>query len=152
MVRAQLRRATERYGPLNLKVVSRALSLPSDREVHAQKSGNRVNGSFHIENFGDINPEVKAKIDSLPKCNDSQIIKDQIVPESGRLSNSSASPEAYSPSEIDTEKGDKSAMKSLEEIKKPDSVVIPNDFLCPISLELMRDPVIVATGQVYLLS
>ncbi|XP_020571672.1 protein spotted leaf 11-like [Phalaenopsis equestris] len=27
--------------------------------------------------------------------------------------------------------------------------LIPNDFRCPISLELMRDPVIVATGQTY---
>jgi hypothetical protein len=25
----------------------------------------------------------------------------------------------------------------------------PDDFRCPISLELMRDPVIVSTGQVY---
>jgi len=28
------------------------------------------------------------------------------------------------------------------------SLVIPDDFRCPISLELMRDPVIVSTGQV----
>ncbi|KAF3791676.1 U-box domain-containing protein 13 [Nymphaea thermarum] len=33
--------------------------------------------------------------------------------------------------------------------KKPESLVIPDDFRCPISLELMRDPVIVATGQTY---
>jgi len=30
--------------------------------------------------------------------------------------------------------------------------VIPDDFRCPISLDLMNDPVIVATGQVILLS
>ena len=148
MVRAQLRRATERYGPLSSKVVSCAPSLPLDREIHPQKSGNRLNGSFHVENFGNINPEAKAKMDSVSKCNDSHSIKDQIVPESGRLSNSSASAEAHQSNEIDGEKGDKSATKSLEEIKKPDSVLIPNDYLCPISLELMRDPVIVATGQV----
>ena len=28
------------------------------------------------------------------------------------------------------------------------SIVIPDDFRCPISLELMSDPVIVSTGQV----
>lgn len=28
------------------------------------------------------------------------------------------------------------------------SIVIPDDFRCPISLELMKDPVIVSTGQV----
>jgi len=30
------------------------------------------------------------------------------------------------------------------------SPVIPDDFRCPISLELMKDPVIVSTGQVRL--
>ncbi|XP_076904238.1 U-box domain-containing protein 11-like [Bidens hawaiensis] len=37
----------------------------------------------------------------------------------------------------------------LDENKKPDAPMIPADFLCPISLELMRDPVIVSTGQTY---
>lgn len=30
----------------------------------------------------------------------------------------------------------------------PSSFSIPNEFLCPITLEIMTDPVIVATGQV----
>lgn len=30
------------------------------------------------------------------------------------------------------------------------SLLIPNDFLCPISLDIMVDPVIVSTGQVNL--
>lgn len=29
------------------------------------------------------------------------------------------------------------------------SVAVPHEYLCPITLEIMRDPVIVATGQVY---
>ncbi|KAK1419855.1 hypothetical protein QVD17_29240 [Tagetes erecta] len=37
----------------------------------------------------------------------------------------------------------------LDENKKSDAPAIPVDFLCPISLELMRDPVIVSTGQTY---
>lgn len=37
---------------------------------------------------------------------------------------------------------------STEEDEKRDSLVIPEDFRCPISLELMKDPVIVSTGQV----
>lgn len=32
-------------------------------------------------------------------------------------------------------------------VKSP-SIVIPNEFLCPITLEIMTDPVVVATGQV----
>ncbi|CAL0306294.1 unnamed protein product [Lupinus luteus] len=33
--------------------------------------------------------------------------------------------------------------------KQPSEVVVPTDFRCPISLELMQDPVVVATGQTY---
>lgn len=40
----------------------------------------------------------------------------------------------------------KGPLPSNERAKPP---VIPDDFLCPISLELMKDPVIVATGQTY---
>ncbi|CAL9120755.1 unnamed protein product [Musa acuminata var. zebrina] len=40
----------------------------------------------------------------------------------------------------------KGPLPSNERAKAP---VIPDDFLCPISLELMKDPVIVATGQTY---
>ncbi|XP_054788117.1 U-box domain-containing protein 14 isoform X1 [Prosopis cineraria] len=44
--------------------------------------------------------------------------------------------------EIDTREGEKFSMKHR-------SPVIPDDFRCPISLELMKDPVIVSTGQTY---
>ena len=37
-----------------------------------------------------------------------------------------------------------------EGLVKHKSPVIPDDFRCPISLELMKDPVIVSTGQVIL--
>ncbi|KAF3434008.1 hypothetical protein FNV43_RR25111 [Rhamnella rubrinervis] len=42
----------------------------------------------------------------------------------------------------DISKGDQSLVKHR-------SPVIPDDFRCPISLELMKDPVIVSTGQTY---
>ncbi|EPS68981.1 hypothetical protein M569_05787, partial [Genlisea aurea] len=38
---------------------------------------------------------------------------------------------------------------SGKELKNQKSLVIPDDFRCPISLELMRDPVIISTGQTY---
>ncbi|XP_042484895.1 LOW QUALITY PROTEIN: U-box domain-containing protein 15-like [Macadamia integrifolia] len=34
-------------------------------------------------------------------------------------------------------------------LEKSPSLIIPHEFLCPITLELMTDPVIVATGQTY---
>ena len=33
-------------------------------------------------------------------------------------------------------------------INKSTSLVLPHEFLCPITLEIMQDPVIIATGQV----
>ncbi|PQQ01803.1 U-box domain-containing protein 14 [Prunus yedoensis var. nudiflora] len=44
--------------------------------------------------------------------------------------------------EVDNSERDKSMIKHR-------SPVIPDDFRCPISLELMKDPVIVSTGQTY---
>ncbi|KAL3813963.1 hypothetical protein ACJIZ3_015231 [Penstemon smallii] len=38
---------------------------------------------------------------------------------------------------------------SLRCLEKSKSLSIPNEFLCPISLEIMTDPVIIATGQTY---
>ncbi|KAF7811758.1 U-box domain-containing protein 14 [Senna tora] len=45
-------------------------------------------------------------------------------------------------SEVDPPEGEKASIKHR-------SPVIPDDFRCPISLELMKDPVIVSTGQTY---
>lgn len=37
---------------------------------------------------------------------------------------------------------------SSRRLEKCRSLLVPHEFLCPISLEIMTDPVIVATGQV----
>ncbi|KAH0462198.1 hypothetical protein IEQ34_009773 [Dendrobium chrysotoxum] len=47
------------------------------------------------------------------------------------------------------EMGTPSNPRSLFSDGKHQVPLIPDDFRCPISLELMRDPVIVATGQTY---
>lgn len=60
-----------------------------------------------------------------------------------RMSNSLTT-EEKSTTKLKTE----SAKKTQEKVKKGGAVTIPEDFRCPISLELMRDPVIVSTGQV----
>lgn len=39
-------------------------------------------------------------------------------------------------------------LENKRSLMKHRSPVIPDDFRCPISLELMKDPVIVSTGQV----
>jgi hypothetical protein len=40
-------------------------------------------------------------------------------------------------------------MKEVLKDRLPSGLNIPIDFWCPLSLELMSDPVIVASGQTY---
>jgi len=49
------------------------------------------------------------------------------------------------PEEPEFQDSDFVMTKSQEKVA---SVVIPNEFLCPITLEIMSDPVIISTGQV----
>lgn len=48
-----------------------------------------------------------------------------------------------------SENPDKATPAGKKSLTKHRSPVIPDDFRCPISLELMKDPVIVSTGQTY---
>ncbi|KAJ1297754.1 hypothetical protein BS78_01G401000 [Paspalum vaginatum] len=53
---------------------------------------------------------------------------------------------------VQTQDPEMSTQASATDISQKDdskSPVIPDDFRCPISLDLMKDPVIVATGQTY---
>ncbi|KAF8390051.1 hypothetical protein HHK36_024572 [Tetracentron sinense] len=147
LVQAQLRRATERNGPLNPKILSCALSHSLDIEAHMLESDF---GNLQLMNISKTAHEFKAMVDIVPKVNGKKGSNmEQMIPKLKRLRNFSASSEVCQPNEVEADKVDNLANKSLEEIKNPNSVVIPDDFLCPISLEPMRDPVIVATGQTY---
>lgn len=147
LVRSQLRRATDRYGgPLNSMVLSRALSQPLEKDIDPLQQGNRVIGSLHVPNIGNIDHEVREKVNiSSVEGRGSETVQ-----EPGRLKNSSSSSELCVAKTSETaDIMDTSMNKDLEDNKKSDSLVVPEDFLCPISLELMRDPVIVSTGQTY---
>ncbi|KAJ4973728.1 hypothetical protein NE237_006902 [Protea cynaroides] len=150
LVRAQLRRAVERDGYLNSKIVSRALSEPLDKETNMPESDNGEIGSMHVENIGNVDHQSQGLVDIFPKVNGK--MGPNREPMTYKLERST-SPSGFSLADhfnkADSDKEDDTATKSSKETKKPDSVVIPDDFRCPISLELMRDPVIVATGQTY---
>ncbi|CAA7392765.1 unnamed protein product [Spirodela intermedia] len=49
----------------------------------------------------------------------------------------------------DPEMGSPTGRRDLISDAKPQLTAMPDDFRCPISLELMQEPVIVATGQTY---
>lgn len=150
LVRSQLQRAKERYGgPVTSNLLARALSQPLNKEIDPLQSGSRGVGSLHLENVGNIDHEVRPKLGGVPLGN-SPNGNDccQIVQEPENLRNSSKFAEVTSPKSPDLAREDDSPSKNLVESKKPNSPIIPEEYLCPISLELLRDPVIVATGQV----
>ncbi|KVI05417.1 U-box domain-containing protein 11-like [Cynara cardunculus var. scolymus] len=145
LVRGQLRRARERYGrPLKSVVLSHGLLQPSEKELDRR-------GSLHVENTSNINhQEVETKVETAPKENLSKgYYQNEAIDQLESSKNSSASSETSLLRTADVDDGDNSSNKNVDENKKMDAPAIPVDFLCPISLELMRDPVIVSTGQTY---
>jgi hypothetical protein len=54
LVRAQLRRATERYGSKNSREISFAFAQPIEKDGDQSPMGNRLTRSRHIENSGVI--------------------------------------------------------------------------------------------------
>lgn len=130
-MRAQLKRATERYGSLNSRKFFHALSQPMDKE------GSNTNDEVIV-----------VKQDHVPESIDSKGDGAEQTINLERSRSSSLSSGVCQSNNVNAEGQENSAGKSMDEIKQPDALAIPVDFLCPISLELMRDPVIVATGQV----
>ncbi|GJW11060.1 U-box domain-containing protein 11-like protein [Tanacetum coccineum] len=120
LVTGQLRRARERYGrPLN-----------SDKEVRPVEETINVN-----------NQEVEIKVETLLK---EDVSEGDNQNEMGYQMESLKS--LLKITEVDS--GDNSMKNNTDESKKLNVLMIPVDFLCPISLELMRDPIIVSTGCV----
>ncbi|KAJ7943024.1 RING-type E3 ubiquitin transferase [Quillaja saponaria] len=144
LVRSQLRRATERYGSMYSRLPSHDSSQPLAQEI-SRVFWKSVNGEH--ENASSVKLEDTAKQDSFQKSNGSKSCSaDQMIHWSERVQSTPASSFELSISDgINAIKHE----NTETQIKKPDPIVIPDDFLCPISLELMRDPVIVATGQTY---
>ncbi|KAL8120756.1 U-box domain-containing protein 11-like [Apium graveolens] len=151
LVRGQLRRATERYGgSLTSSRLSRALSQPLDKELDIMQPGNRLIGSLHGESTGNIEHGGSEKVEIISTTNSSKDYgSDPMIHRLERRESSSASSDTCLINNVDATRSENSSEINSEENKKTSFPVIPDDFLCPISLEVMRDPVIVATGQTY---
>ncbi|XP_031255812.1 U-box domain-containing protein 11-like [Pistacia vera] len=132
LVKAQLKRATERYGSLNSRKFFHALSQPMDKE------GSNTSDQFVVVKQDHVPESIDLKGDGAEQT--INLERSRSFPLSSGVCQSN---------NVNAEGQENSAGKSMDEIKQPDALAIPVDFLCPISLELMRDPVIVATGQTY---
>ncbi|KAL1828950.1 hypothetical protein ACET3Z_007362 [Daucus carota] len=123
LVREQLRRATERYGgPVTSYVLSRSFSLPVDHKVTKKLERAVTGNSLKGHDQGQMIHSLESRTHT------------SVVSGLSALDNP------------DDDNIDSLATKGSVENKK---LIPPDDFLCPISLELMRDPVIVSTGQTY---
>lgn len=129
LARSQLIRAMQRYGSLNSKKFSSALSEPMERDVFS-------------------NTKIKAEDEKLESISETLQFFEEKKQDLRPRKSSSVSLAFYLSKDADTDRLDKMVTKNTEESKKSDKLTIPVDFLCPVSLELMKDPVIVATGQV----
>lgn len=65
-MRAQLKRATDKYGPMNSNMLSRAMSQPALKDLDLIQSS-RVIGTLHIQNIGNVDHEVYAAFNPIPK-------------------------------------------------------------------------------------
>ncbi|CAI9779127.1 unnamed protein product [Fraxinus pennsylvanica] len=149
LVRAQLKRATEKYGgPLNSSLLCRSLSQPLDKDINPFQLDNTLIRSLHVENIdNDVGTKLDGHVEGIHGSEGHPL--HGIIQESEGLKISCTSSGVCVQKDSDNGRIDNSASKCLDVNKKPESPVIPDDFLCPVSLEMMRDPVIVATGQTY---
>lgn len=129
LARSQLIRAMQRYGSLNSNKFSSTLSEPMERDAFS-------------------NIKIKVEEEQLESISETVHFSEEKNRDLRPRKSSSVSLAFYLSKDADTDRLDKMVTKNTEESKKSDKLSIPVDFLCPVSLELMKDPVIVATGQV----
>ena len=151
-MRAQLRREMEKKGGFDVTVFIKVYDIlaqidnaaPQSQQPHQQPEQSQMekfsNDHLELQNVVSLVSEISG----LSKSDMTKITSELIE----GLQNVET-PESPKPDNVDSQSSDETKSPSGE-VKKPDSVAIPEDFRCPISLELMRDPVIVSTGQVRL--
>ena len=146
-MRTQLRRASEKSGTPNSEIFqeiyqilirTQVKELKRSKALQVEDTGNADHINHDYEEIVILVAEVNGKSKSDAEKTASNLMK--ILEKSGDADSSRAAA---------TESKSIKSSRKAEEVKKPDTPVIPEDFRCPISLELMRDPVIVSTGQVY---
>ncbi|KAG6573848.1 U-box domain-containing protein 14, partial [Cucurbita argyrosperma subsp. sororia] len=140
LVHAQFRRAKERVGSADAELGKDLVILEEEKDPDPAIL-KRVSEKLHLRSITDLKKESLA-IHELVISIDGGDPGDVF----GKLSSILKKLKDYVQSEnpeVETSQDEKSTTI------KHRSPVIPDDFRCPISLELMRDPVIVSTGQTY---
>ncbi|KAG6579238.1 U-box domain-containing protein 11, partial [Cucurbita argyrosperma subsp. sororia] len=131
LVRAQLMRASKNY---------ESMSDPIHKKLEAT-------GSVKAMIFHDVKT-MSSVDDGDPDSQHRPPNRDDLICfDSDELKNSNSCFNECS--SVHSEMEDVLSIKSQDEVGKLDVIEIPENFFCPISLELMIDPVIISTGQTY---
>ncbi|GJN22167.1 hypothetical protein PR202_gb09709 [Eleusine coracana subsp. coracana] len=151
LVRAQLKREMEKKGAIDVNIFRKVHDIlvqidnagSQSQQPHDQPEPSQTNkfSKDHLELQNVV--LLVSEISGLSKSDMAKITSEIIE----GLENVGA-PDSPKPANVDPQSNDETKGSS-DKVKKPDAVTIPEDFRCPISLELMRDPVIVSTGQTY---
>ncbi|KAL3520753.1 hypothetical protein ACH5RR_018902 [Cinchona calisaya] len=144
-VREQIELVHTQFRRAKVRMESPDLQLEMDLTI-AQRERNpdpailkRLSEKLHIRTIHDVNKESLALHDMVIANGGSSGERFEMMPFLLRKLQDCVMMEN---SDFDAPEGDKSFVKHR-------SPVIPDDFRCPISLDLMKDPVIVSTGQTY---
>ncbi|KAI7749865.1 hypothetical protein M8C21_027530 [Ambrosia artemisiifolia] len=139
LVHVQFKRAKGRMDSFDLQL-QRDLAMVNTRDEPDLETIKRLSEKLHLTTVSDLQRETNA-IHDMMRATDGCAEDDCIEMLSFLLKEIKGCVMLGNP-EVDMEEGEKSVMRHR-------SPVIPDDFRCPISLELMKDPVIVSTGQTY---
>lgn len=138
LVHAQFQRAKGRIDTFDLQLDIDLATAQKEKEPDPAVL-KRLSEKLHLKTINDIKKESLAFHEMVISSNGDpgdcfekmsslfKKIKDRVLTENPQ---------------VETSEGEKGLIKHR-------SPVIPDDFRCPISLELMKDPVIVSTGQTY---
>ncbi|KAH9325201.1 hypothetical protein KI387_005379, partial [Taxus chinensis] len=148
LVHAQFKRAKGRADTLDLQLyedLSTVVSQKSDKDVDHEVL-RRLSEKLQIKTVSDLQQESLALHTMVTESGGDP--GERIEQMSGILRRVKDYLLTENP-EMDAPENEKGSHPCTALTEKSSSPAIPDDFRCPISLELMKDPVIVATGQTY---
>ncbi|KAH6801706.1 plant U-box 14 [Perilla frutescens var. frutescens] len=142
LLHAQFKRAIGRMESPDLELVKdlAAAQMEDDPDPSVFK---RLSEKLHLRTMADLQRELLAIHEMVISCGGvPEGVSEEYIETMSFLLRKIKDCVATDNPDLDAAEIDKSSIKHR-------SPIIPDDFRCPISLELMQDPVIVSTGQTY---
>ncbi|EFJ12670.1 ubiquitin-protein ligase, PUB13 [Selaginella moellendorffii] len=152
LLHAQLKRAKGKAEVIDTELIEDLMRCStSDERDYDRMAAERLADKLHLKTWSEIKEEEFRAQESL-KLDKGGDLDAAIKMVLGRLKGIAISDADEPYVSIDKARVDFAMRNPLSPSPRSDKLsnpAIPEDFRCPISLELMKDPVIVATGQTY---